>query len=83
MTPVMNKLDLDQLEMVTGGAGLRPTPNTGTKYSESWWKQFRAAVDGGDDTKAGRNLDMIRTTLGISAGLGVLTIISAVTGPYW
>lgn len=47
------------------------------------WKQFRAAVDGGDDTKAGRNLDMIRTTLGISAGLGVLTIISAVTGPYW
>lgn len=47
------------------------------------WKRFRNAVDGGDMGAAAKNLDMIRTTVAINTGLGLLTIITAVTGPYW
>lgn len=47
------------------------------------WKRFRTAVDAGDLVAAARNLDMIRTTVALNTGLGLLTIITAVSGPYW
>ncbi len=47
------------------------------------WKRFRTAVDANDLETAAKNLDMIRTTVGINTGLGLIIIVIAASGSHW
>ncbi len=47
------------------------------------WPKFRKAVDAEDFETAGQRLNLIRRIVAFNLGLGWVTIITAVTGPYW
>ena len=47
------------------------------------WPKFRNAVDDGDFETAGKRLNLMRYIIAVNLGLGWITILTAITGPYW
>lgn len=51
-------------------------------YFAPWWR-FRTAFDGGDLPEAGKQLNQIRSIVGINLTLGIVTVLLGATGRYW
>jgi uncharacterized membrane protein len=47
------------------------------------WRRFRRAFDAGDLPAAQKQLDQIRTIVGVNLVLGLITVVVGATGPYW
>jgi uncharacterized membrane protein len=47
------------------------------------WKRFRRALDAGDLPGAQKQLDQIRTLVGVNLLLGLITVVVGTTGRYW
>jgi uncharacterized membrane protein len=47
------------------------------------WKRFRRALDAGDLPGAQKQLDQIRTLVGVNLLLGLITVVVGATGRYW
>lgn len=47
------------------------------------WKRFRRALDAGDLPAAQKQLDQIRTLVGVNLLLGLIVVVVGATGRYW
>lgn len=47
------------------------------------WKRFRRALDAGDLPAAQKQLDQIRTLVGVNLLLGLIVVVIGATGRYW